>query len=526
MVIEPKEGFSENADVCIIGSGAGGAIVAKELSEDTSLNIVLLEKGDYFRGEDFDQRPEIRSHLYQDGGGRLAKLNFLFMKIPVTILQGTCIGGTTTINEATCFDTPPLILERWKEKYKVENLSEEDLKPYFKKIRDFINVHRLDIGMVHENGLVIKKGVEGLVNDEGKKWRGELLEQNRKDCVECGFCHLGCRYNRKQSMLVTAIPAAARNGARIYSNCSAEKIILENGRAVGVEGNVVKKLNGKCVNGRFSVKAKLVVMAGGAVNSSQLLLKSGITVNKRVGKNLSFQPGVNFFAEFPKNRINCYKGIPQGYVCEEFSIKNRDEEHGWVMEDLGYHPSAFVGFNPLSGLALKKVMKNYRYYSTATSILQDEPNGEVKIKKDGSPVISYSMSKGDREKMKHAIKESCRVYFKAGAKQVVTPLVSKKLKEGSILTCEEDLDLLDEIKISAKTLQVMTSTHIQGGNCMGGTKDAVVNSNCRVKDIDNLFIADASVHPTSIGVNPQLTIMAISAKTANHIKQNQGNYFN
>ncbi len=517
MVIEPKHDFEENADVCIIGSGAGGAMMAKELSESGPLKIVMLEKGDYFKGEDFDQRAEIRSHIYQDGGVRfstpVSMKSFPNMDIPVAILQGKCIGGTTTINEAVCYRTPELILERWREEYKVNNLTRNELEPHFENVEKFINVHRLKEDQLSANSLTLKKGTENL------NYLGERSRQNRKNCESCGFCQLGCRYNRKQSMLVTAIPAAVRNGVRVYSNCNAERIKIVGRKAITVNGNVLKKLNGSIIKGKFKVNAKLVIVAGGTINSSQLLLKSGIDVNGRVGKNISMQPGVNFFAEC-EDHINCYKGIPIGYGCEEFSTHNGNSEYGWIMEDLGYHPSAFAALIPFTGEAHKEVMSNYPKYSSSTTILQDGPNGTMTIDKDGNPVIRYSLSESDKKKLKHAIKESCRIYFAAGAKKVITPY----LYEGSVLTSSDQLDSLDKIKISAKTI-ILSSTHTQGGNCMGETPSAVVDSNCQVHGINNIFVSDGSVHPTSLGVNPQLTIMAISTKTADYIKQNKNILF-
>lgn len=511
MIIEPKSGFEEHADVCIIGSGAGGAIMAKELSENSSLKIVMLEKGDYFKGEDFDQRPQIRSSIYQDGGARFTMpysfKNFpSLLDVPVAIIQGKCVGGTTTINEAVCYETPDVILERWENEYGVKGFSKKELRPYIDNVKNFINVHHLSDDKLSESSLVVRKGVEEL------GYRGENSKQNRKGCVKCGFCHLGCRYDRKQSMLVTAIPAAAANGVKIYSNCNVEVIKTEGNKPQFVRGTVVEKFNDKIINGKFTVHADVIIVAGGAVNSSQLLLKSKINVNKQVGKNMSFQPGVNVMAEF-KDKIECYKGTPIGYACLEFSTFNKDTEHGWIMEELGFHPSAFASFVPYTGEAHKEVMSKYRKYSTATLIIQDDPSGWMKIDKQGNPVIKYSLTDSDKNKFKHAVKECCRIYLKAGAKKVITPYT---IDEPAVYD-ENDLGRLDTIDINAGTLS-LSSTHIQGGNCMGETPMSVVNSNCEVNGFRNLFVCDASIHPTSLGVNPQLTIMTIASKTADYIK--------
>lgn len=521
MIIEPCQiqgDITENCDVCVIGSGAGGAVIAKELSEK-GLSVVILEKGGYYQAGDFIQREnEIRSKLYEDGFARFTNTDIrsvAFSKSPIIlIIQAHCVGGSTVINDAVCYRTPELILKEWEEDHNVTGFTKEELEPLFEKVEKNIHVVKVRDNELNKNNKKLQKGTEVL------GYKGHTTRRNTRKCAQCGYCHLGCHYNRKQTMLLTYVPQALENGAKMYVNCEVRRIVYKNGR---VEGVIARIQDDNCLGSvvtRLKVYAKIVIVACGAIGSSQLLLKSRIP-NKynRIGKKLSLHPFPYVFAEFEED-ISGYSGIPIGYSCDEFSVlsyrEGREKPPGYLIEGIAEHPaaSAFLLTN-FSGNH-KELMKEFNHYAGMMIVLHDKPSGTISINNNGNAVIRYELDKEDEAKIISGLKNAARIYFAAGAKKVITNHF-----EPIVLRSEKDFHLLDKHGLR-KTNILLTSAHPQGGNIMGDDpKKAVVNSNCESHHVKNLFVSDASVFPTSVGVNPQLTIMCNATRIANYIIGNK-----
>ncbi len=499
----------ESADVCVVGSGAGGAVLAWEMAA-RGRKVVLLERGGYHTREEFNQREEeMIPMLYKNAG--------LQFTVPsgIAVAQGSCVGGSTVVNDAVCFRTPPAVLGWWEEEHKVEDLSPQAMKGYFERVERRISVAEVQPHELNKNNLVLKRGAEKL------GWAAGPNSRNCKTCRQCGNCQIGCFYGTKQSMLETYILEAERDYGKaegggkapmftVYADAFATRLVRSGPRVTGVEATVTGS-GGKRFD--LSVRAKVVAVAAGTIASSQLLLESGIDANGQVGKGVAIHPSPAVVGDF-EEEINGNQGIPMAYHCHEFSVLKTGRP-GFMLEAVFFAPYQFSLPLPGVGYEHKELMSRYSHYALVGSLLQDESVGAVM---SGGPLayyLSYEVSKRDSAKMVEGMKAAARVLFAAGATKVLT-----SHRRRTVLQGERDLHLIDERGVSPGGLSV-GSGHPQGGNRMGGDPGtAVVDSHSKVYGFENLFVCDASVFPTSIGVNPQVTVMALAARASDHIGEN------
>src|SRR5574341_120120 len=241
------------ADVCIIGSGAAGAVLARELIEsekhpDLKLKVVLLEKGGYYEGNDMNQRETDMIPLLYRSGGAIFDDSFR-----IAISQGCCIGGSTIINDAVCFDPPSRIRREWKDNHDVNFHIEREWDKHIKRVRDMLNVKEVQEGELNRNNKKLRKGASELYLEYGNKWYFKnhgVNERNCVNCMQCGFCHLGCHYETKQDVFRTYIRKALSkpdSRLRIYCNCAVHTIVHKNGIVEGVEGDFLDS-EGKSVH--------------------------------------------------------------------------------------------------------------------------------------------------------------------------------------------------------------------------------------------------------------------------------------
>lgn len=303
--------LSLTAEVCVIGSGAGGAVVAKELAE-AGRDVVLLEQGGHYTKDDFTQREdEMLPLLYEDMGQRAT------VDQSIRILQGRNVGGSTVHNLCYCFRTPAPILAKWRRDAGVRDLTPADLLPSFERVEQMLKVRPIRADEVNALNNKIREGCEKL------GYSGFVTNHNREHCTQSGFCLLGCPFDAKQSMLITYVPAADRAGARVYANCPVRRIVADGGRARRVEAEIVDPLGRP--RHAVRVSAQLVVVCAGAINTPALLLQSGIANgNGRVGATLHLHPSVLMSGIYDED-IYGYRGIPQSYYVDQFIDLERDQ---------------------------------------------------------------------------------------------------------------------------------------------------------------------------------------------------------
>jgi choline dehydrogenase-like flavoprotein len=505
MIIRGKEitgPLRESADVCIVGSGCGGGASAKILA-GAGKKVVVLEEGGYYTSADFDGTEQTAyQNLYQRRAGQSTE------DLSVTVLQGRCVGGSSTVNWMTSLRTPEFTLDDWKNRFGIEGLGAADLEPYFARVERYLNVHPEPDENHNPNNRIILDGARAL------GYRARAVGRNSRNCVRSGACGLGCPFDAKLSVALTYLPDAARAGATIYADCRAEKIEA-GGRLRRVSGAVLDPAT-RTKRMEFVIEAPVVIVSASAIDSPVLLLKSGIANSSgQIGKNLTFHLTTaiaGLFASF----INPASGIPQSAMCDEFLNRNGDNGGFWI-EAVPVYPAlaalAFPGF----GKAHREMMRNFPHIGASITLVKEiDSTGSVTVNSHGRASISYEPGPKDIEYLKQGVAAAARIHFAAGAKEVMT-LHAKKTgmrSEGEIEKAIRSATWRgDEIALfSAHPL----------GTCRMGTdpRTSVVDPHCQTHDVRGLFVIDGSVTPTSLGVNPQITLLAIAEKSTEWLVEN------
>lgn len=509
MIIRPQDvrhDLSESADICVIGSGAGGAVFAGAMVE-AGRSVVVLEEGPYFTREDFDQRSDdMLARLYGERGWAATE------DLSVNILYAQCVGGTTVCYWADSFRTPPDRLQLWTREFRLSGKSAEELRPHFEKIEKAINVQPAPPELFNNNNWLLKKGAEAL------GWQGEVITQARKDCVGCGFAMEGCAYDAKQSMLVTFIPRASERGAKVFASCRAEHLAVEQNRAVGVEARFLDA-HTKAAGFRLRVKSKMVALAAGGVGSPVFLLRNGVGNHYgQVGKNFYTNPGAMAWALFDQD-VLMYRKIPAAYGIKQFRqvrLNERGEyvEGGYLLLPNQLQPAVAAAVLPGFGEIHRRYMQNYPRVGGTYAILDDENTGQIILDSGGNPVFRYTVRGRDKLKTKDFLKKSALVMLAAGAKEVLIPSTPPLVLHEPGETGE-----IDALTLAPGTM-VFAGPHLLG-TCRRGEDPArsVVDSYGESHEIKGLFVVDGSSLPGSVSVDPSLTIMAFASQTAEHLNR-------
>lgn len=503
-----------NVDVCVIGSGAAGAILSAKLAE-SGKSVVVLERGGYYDGESMNQREaDMIPLLWKNAGANFTT------NLRIAIAQGSCVGGSTVINDAVCFRIPDVVIKQWQDMG--VSIAKEEWDNANDEVSRRIGITEVTEEELNLNAKKLREACDNFLY-EGKKilhyknhrnCGPSLSDNSLKSCVKCGFCHLGCHYDTKQSMLVTYIhdTLASNHTFDIYSNCRADAITFENGLATGVGGTFIDPSGSEVY--RIRVIAKVIIISAGAIASSNLLQKSHIGEDK-VGKGLALHPAPFVMGVFDEE-IFGNRGIPMSYTCHEFGVTNGKENGGFLIESIFLPIFQMALAIPTMGLDHSRMMKDFNRYTMAGILPRDESVGKVLISNNGNPKVTYDLSDRTVEDLARGMGILARMWFGIKAKAVLT-----SHKDVPELGRKEDIpNLRDAVRNNPDGL-MLGSAHPQGGNRMGESeKECVVDSNCKVFGHDNIFVCDASVFPTALGVNPQLTVMALATITANKIISN------
>ncbi len=424
----------------------------------------------------------------------------------VIVLQGRNVGGSTVHNLCYCFRTPEQILRLWQREFGLSSLTPEALAPCFERVERNLRVKPIREEEINSLNRVIRAGTEKL------GYSGLVAKHNRENCVQSGFCILGCFYGAKQSMLVTYVPRAEETGARILASARAERIETRDGRVRRVQGHAVDEAGRP--GRRFEIDAKVVVLAAGAIASPDLLLRSDIANSSGlVGRNLHLHPQVMLAGVF-EEPLHPYRGIPQSYLVDEFIDLDRDPRSGYYLMPITGFPALTAAGLPGFGRDHFQFMKSFDRLAGLLVLVHDQGTGSVRPGASfGSPEIRYSLAEEDRRQLARGLGHSAEVLFAGGARRVVVPYWVDPL----VLEPGDDLGAIEQRGVREGEIAI-SAAHPQSTCAMGSDPSkSVVNEFGESHDVPGLFVADMSVFPTSLGAPPQITTAALADRTAQHI---------
>ncbi|MBS0313291.1 MAG: GMC family oxidoreductase [Proteobacteria bacterium] len=491
------------ADVCIIGTGAGGAVAADVLS-GTGLKVVMLEEGLLKSSSDFHMlESEAYATLYQETASRKSADK------AIGILQGRTVGGSTTVNWTTSFRTPSATLAFWRDRYGLHELTDEHMDGWFKLAEQLTNVSDWTVAP-NENNAVLERGGQKLGIPV------EHMRRNVKGCYNLGYCGVGCPTNAKQSMLLTAIPAALSRGAVLVSRARADRLIWKGNRVSGVECSAMRGTGYDASERRVRVSARHFVVAGGAINSPALMLRSRLPdPHSRLGRRTFLHPSLVSGADMGA-KVEGWAGAPQSTYSDHFlGTQPIDGAMGFKLEMAPVHPVLYA--ITVNGMAAHHRARIMNLANTQVMIAlcrdgfhPDSEGGVVTLRDDGFPSLDYPLNAFFFDAARRALLAMAEIQFAAGAKEVF-PVDERVSGYRSWAEAKAGLSALDLRPYSTR----VASAHVMGGCMMSATeKDGVVNVYGRHHQIENLSVIDGSVFPTSIGANPQLSIYALSWRNA------------
>jgi choline dehydrogenase-like flavoprotein len=470
------------ADVCVIGSGAGGAVAAKELAEG-GMRVVMLEEGEWWETDQFTARPRDMTKLYRDGG-QVATLG----TPPIVLPVGRAVGGSTLVNSGTCFRPPSAVLERWQRELGLEELGEAELDPFFRRVERELNVSQVPADLAGGNAAVVRRGVEAL------GWSGDFIYRNVRGCVGSGVCAFGCPTGAKQHVGITYVPRAWAAGATTYTGARARRLELDGGRARGV----VARTRG---GGTLRVQAGVVVVSCGALHTPLLLRANRVGGESgQLGRNLTIHPATGVRA-FLDEDVEMWRGVPQSYYVDEFAAE------GIMMEGAAGPPDYMAMSLPARGAELRELMLRFRHLSQFGVMVSDSSRGEVR-RVLGRPVVRYDLNRRDTDLVKRGLEKLVEIYWAAGAREVMLPI------RGMPTLRDGDSQPLRRARVRAGDLQLMAFHPLGTARAGADPRRSVTDSAGLVHGVPGLYVADASVVPTALGVNPQITIMALATRMA------------
>ena len=484
--LEPA-GDQEECDFVVVGSGAGGAVAATVLAE-AGHEVVVLEAGPYLDRDSYPEEPlAAMVGLYRDGGLTVAEGR---PAVPTPV--GRAVGGTTVINSGTCFRTPAKVLGRWASEHGIAWAGE--LEREYEEVERMLDVAPVDPETMGRNGQLIREGAEALGLSHAP------LHRNAGRCSQCSSCPNGCRLDAKRAMHVSYLPRAVAAGARVRAGVEARRINFDGERAAGVDcraGVADRSRLGR----PFRVRARrAVVLAGGAFGTPELLLRSSfVSPSGELGRNLRLHPATWVGGRFDE-QVRGWDGVMQSYAIDEW-------ENRGVLLEATFTPLAFGGaWLPGTGFEHQERMLAYGEVASTGIHLSDRSSGRIAIGVDGSLRISYRLQRQDAERIAFGIARAAEVLYAAGAREVypqVSGLVT--LPRGRIADFEASTPPARSLRLEA--------FHPMGTARMGADPArGVTAADGAVHGARSLYVADASLLPSSIGVNPMITIAAIAAR--------------
>jgi choline dehydrogenase-like flavoprotein len=497
------------ADVCVIGAGAGGAVIAAELAEG-GMDVVVLEEGHWHDPDSFTARPpQMLAQLYRDGGQTTT-----LGAPPILLPLGRGLGGTTLVNSGTCFRTPPRVLDRWAREFGLD-MDERSLRPFFERVEAALSVSEVTPELAGGNAAVARRGAEQL------GWSHGYLRRNARGCVGSGVCAFGCPTSAKQHTGITYVPRAQRAGARIVTGVHVERVLVERatyarrhgdgalagGGPKGGAGTSTARANARsrtsaltrargvrarmASGARIEVRAPIVIVAAGTIHTPLLLARSGLGgASGQLGRNLSLHPATAVFARM-EEIVDMAKGVPQSFYVDEFA------EEGIVFEGVAGPPAYAAMSLPLTGARHAEAMADYPRLAQFGVMVSDSSRGSVRSVA-GRPLIRYDLIDADLQRFRLGLLRMRELFEAAGAREVYLPLP----------------DGVDPERARVGDLKLMAFHPLGTARADARPTHGAIDGDLRLHGARGVYVADGSAVPSSLGVNPQITIMALATRLA------------
>lgn len=500
----PVDGpLSLSCQVLVIGSGAGGGVVAGELAR-SGKDVIVIEKGPYLPESQFDRvEGSMLSRLYE---GRAAAAS---EDGSISLLAGSCLGGGTLVNWAGSLRTPDYILEEWAKDHDLPSFLEDSYQESMDAVCQAIGVKAE--GWEHNaQNQALWDGSIQLGHRVGR------IPRNVAGCPnsshpDCGFCGFGCSSGGKQSTQTTYLRQAADHGARFLVDCEVEKILVESGRASGALAYGLDEQGQRC---EIRIRADQVAVCAGSLHTPALLKRSGLS-NEHIGRHLHLHP-TSAVGGFYPHAIESWYGPTMTVVNDEFA--RLDGNFGFKLETPLVHAGSYAAAVPwVSGRQHKQLMLEAKRAAHFIVLTRDRYSGEVASDGNGRPVVKYRLHPYDLKHLLRGLIEMGRIHFEAGAESIGFPHYSNRVCRNRD-ELEKAAGEIESWNWDPNRFSLFSAHQMSTCRMAGSPQDGVVSPQGESFEVQGLFLADGSVLPRCSGVNPMLTIMSVAHWIAQGMK--------
>ncbi len=480
----------EECEVAIVGSGAGGAVTAAILAE-AGLDVLVIEAGPHLDRQSYPREPlEALGALYRNAGLTIAAG---MPSIPTPV--GRAVGGTTVVNSGTCLRAPGEVLAEWRQRHGIEWA--EDLADEYAEAEGMLDVRPVDPERMGRNGQILLEGADAMGVSH------HPLSRNAGACIGCSSCPFGCRRDQKQAMHVSYLPRAVAAGARIRSGVDARELVLTGNRVTGVECRAGVADSRATDSVPYVVRAsKAVIVAGGAFGTPELLLRSGVrSKSAQLGRNLRLHPSCWVGARFD-DQVRAWDGVMQSYAVDEWLGDG-------ILLEATATPMAFgAHWLPGVGADHQRQLASYGNVASTGVLISDRSRGRVDVTRSGELRLRYKLEPEDARRLAFGIARAAELFYAAGAREVYPQIAGLKVLDRRRIA-ELDAQPPPGRRLRLEAFHPLGTARMDADPALG-----VVGADGAVHGYQSLYVADGSLFPSSIGVNPMMTIMAMAARVA------------